>query len=81
MSSAPLPTPQQYSLNGPCPGISKEDVADGRKVSFSPGQERLVWLERLRRVGRIPAQPLGAASCPGSRIQEAGRAELRGWWK
>ena len=56
-------------------------MADGRKVSFSPGQERRVWLERLRRVGRIPAQPLGAASCPGSKIQEAGRAELRGWWK
>lgn len=71
----PSSVPQIASVLSPRPGISNEDVAVSRKVCFSPGQEGLVRLERLHRAGRIPAQPLRAESRPGSRIQEAGRAE------
>lgn len=48
-------------------------MAGGRRVSFSSEQEGLVALERLRRAGRFPVQPLRAESW--DRIQETGMAE------
>lgn len=56
--------------------MSKEDVAGGRKGSFSPALEGLVFLERLQRAGRFSVQPLRAEPWG----QNSGGRESRGQW-